>query len=68
MNHLSSRKDRLTLSNALINPADPQVRAEKEARAKLHTSYSRFLRAKKASKKEAAGKDLIRAIFGDDAI
>jgi hypothetical protein len=34
----------------------------------LKATYRRFLRAQEPGKKEEAGKDLIRAIFGADAI
>jgi len=34
----------------------------------LDTAYRRFLKEQEPSKKEEAGRDLIRAIFGKDAI
>ena len=45
-----------------------RVRAERDARENLKTSYLRFVKEKDPSKKDEAGKDLIRAIFGERAI
>ncbi len=63
-----AKEHRLTVSRALVTLAEQGVRAEKEARANLRASYRRFAAEKNPSKKEAAGKELIRAIFGDDAL
>ena len=44
------------------------VEAEAAARANLNATYRRFLSEAEAERKGEAGKDLIRAIFGKDAI
>lgn len=48
--------------------AERGVQAEREAKENLRAAYRRFLKEQEPSKKEEAGKDLIRAIFGTDAI
>ena len=42
--------------------------AELDAKANLRTAYGRFLKEQETARQEEAGKDLIRAIFGADAI
>ena len=44
------------------------VRAEAEAREQLKPGYNRFLAENDPALKNEAGQDLIRAIFGTDAI
>jgi hypothetical protein len=44
------------------------VQAEAEAKQNLSASYHRFLAEDDPARKNEAGKDLIRAIFGKDAI
>ncbi len=44
------------------------VDAESEARAHLKTTYRRFMAESDPERKNKAGKDLIRAIFGKDAL
>ncbi|MBM3745363.1 MAG: hypothetical protein FJW34_06165 [Acidobacteria bacterium] len=58
----------LTMSRALVALAERGVQAEREAKENLQAAYRRFLKEQEPSKKEEAGKDLIRAIFGTDAI
>ncbi len=58
----------LTISRALVTLAERGVQAEREAKENLKAAYRRFLKEQEPSKKEEAGKDLIRAIFGTDAI
>jgi hypothetical protein len=58
----------LTVSRALVTLAERGVQAEQDAKKKLNTAYRRFLKEQEPSKKDQAGKDLIRAIFGKDAI
>ena len=48
--------------------AERGVRAEVEAKEKLKASYHRFLAENDPSRKNEAGKDLIRTIFGKDSI
>ena len=43
-------------------------RAEAEAKEQLKSSFKRFLAENDPARKNEAGKDLIRTIFGKDAI
>jgi hypothetical protein len=64
----AAKERHMTISRALVSLAERGIRAEREARDNLKASYQRFLNEHEPSKKEEAGKDLIRAIFGKDAI
>jgi hypothetical protein len=62
-------KDRhLTMSRALVVLAERGVRAEAEASEELATVYRRFINETEPSRKNEAGRDLIRSIFGKDAV
>jgi hypothetical protein len=63
-----ARERRLTISRALVTLAERGIRAEKEAKDNLQTTYRRFLKEQDPGKKEEAGKDLMRAVFGKHAI
>jgi predicted DNA-binding ribbon-helix-helix protein len=63
-----ARERRLTVSRALVTLAERGVRAEEDAKQNLRTAYRRFLKEQDPSKKEEAGRDLIRAVFGKDSI
>ena len=63
-----AKERHLTISRALVTLAERGVRAEQDAKENLKTAYHRFLKEQEPSKKEKAGQDLIRAIFGKDAI
>ena len=63
-----AKERHLTISRALVTLAERGLRAEQEAKANLKTAYRKFLKEQEPSKKEEAGQDLIRAIFGKDAI
>ncbi len=56
------------MSRALVELAQRGVEAEAEARASLNATYRRFMSEADADRKNEAGKDLIRAVFGKDAI
>ena len=56
------------MSRALVALAERGVRAEAEAKEQLESSYNRFLAENDPARKNEAGKELIRAIFGKDAI
>ena len=56
------------MSRALVALAERGVTAEAEANALLETTYRRFLSESEPNCKNEAGRDLIRAIFGKDAI
>jgi hypothetical protein len=58
----------VTMSRALVVLAERGVRAEAEAKEQLKATYKRFLAEDDPERKNEAGKDLIRAIFGKDAI
>lgn len=64
----TAKERHLTMSRALIALAERGVRAEAEAKEQLKASYDRFLAETDPALKNEAGKDLIRAIFGTDAI
>jgi hypothetical protein len=63
-----AKERHLTISKALVTLAERGVEAEKTAREKLNTAYERFLGESNAERKNKAGTDLIRAVFGKDAI
>ena len=63
-----AKKRRLTVSRALVSLAERGIRAEQDQKENLKASYARFLKERSPHKKDEAGKDLIRAIFGDEAI
>ncbi|HXN46051.1 MAG TPA: hypothetical protein VN893_05385 [Bryobacteraceae bacterium] len=61
-------KKHLTMSRALVELAQRGVEAEAAARKNLNATYRRFLSEDDPQRKGEAGKDLIRAVFGTDAI
>lgn len=63
-----ARKKHLTMSRALVDLAQRGVEAEAAARENLNATYRRFVSEADPERKGEAGKDLIRAIFGKDAI
>src|SRR5579864_7173105 len=63
-----AKERHLTISRALVTLAERGVRAEKDAKDNLKVVYQKFLKEQEPSRKNEAGKDLIRAIFGKDAI
>jgi hypothetical protein len=63
-----AKERHLTMSRALVTLAERGVRADKEAEDNLKATYRRFLEEQEPARKEEAGKDLIRAIFGTNAI
>jgi hypothetical protein len=48
--------------------ASPAERAEVEAKENLKAAYQRFMDERDAARRDEAGKDLMRAVFGKDAI
>jgi hypothetical protein len=56
------------MSRALVSLAERGIQAELEAKERLRAAYQRFLEQQDPAAKDEAGKDLIRAIFGKDAI
>jgi hypothetical protein len=63
-----AKQRHLTMSRALISLAERGVRAEHEAKQNLKAAYQGFVKEQEPARKQEAGKDLIRAIFGKDAI
>lgn len=63
-----ARKEHLTNSRALVLLAQRGVDAESAARAHLNATYRRFMAESDPNRKVEAGKDLIRAVFGKDAL
>ncbi len=56
------------MSRALVTLAERGVRAETDAKEQLQVSYQRFLGENEPARKNEAGRDLIRAIFGKDSV
>jgi len=63
-----ARKKHLTMSRALVMLAERGVEAEAAARDHLNATYRQFMSEDDPERKGEAGKDLIRAIFGEDSI
>jgi hypothetical protein len=63
-----AKKEHLTRSRALVVLAQRGLDAEAAARDHLNTPYRRFMSEADPGRKDEAGKDLIRAIFGNDSI
>jgi hypothetical protein len=63
-----AKQRRLTMSRALVSLAERGVRAEQDADQELKAAYQRFMKEPDRARKEEAGKDLVRAIFGKDAV
>jgi hypothetical protein len=63
-----AKERHLTMSRALVSLAERGVRAELDAKENLRTTYKLFLNEQEPARKNQAGKDLVRAIFGKDAI
>jgi hypothetical protein len=58
----------VTMSRALVVLAEHGVRAESEAKRQLRAAYRNFVEEAEPERKNEAGRDLIRAIFGRDSI
>jgi hypothetical protein len=63
-----AKERRLTVSRALIELAERGVRAESEVKKDLKTAYDRFMSEPDPTRKNERGKDLVRTIFGPNAI
>ena len=63
-----AKERHLTISRALVSLAERGVQAEQDAKENLNSAYHQFLKEQDPSKKEEAGRNLIRAVFGKDAI
>jgi hypothetical protein len=63
-----AKERRLTISRALVTLAERGVRAERDAKENLKIAYRSFIKEKEPLKKEQAGREMIRAIFGKGSI
>jgi hypothetical protein len=63
-----ARQRRIPVSRALVSLAEQGLQVEAEAKERLGVAYARFLTENDSECKGAAGKELIRAIFGKDSI
>lgn len=63
-----ARQKHLTMSRALVVLAERGVEAETAARESLNAAYREFMSEDDVERKNDAGKELIRSIFGRDAI
>ena len=63
-----AKQQHVTMSRALVSLAERGLRAEAEAKQQLKSSYDRFMSEADPKKKNEAGEDLIRSIFGKGAI
>ena len=63
-----AQERQLTMSRALVALAETGVRAEAEAKENLKAAYRRFMDEQEPARKEEAGKNLVRAVFGKDSI
>jgi hypothetical protein len=63
-----AKERHVTMSRALVVLAERGVRAEAEAKQQLKTAYRSFVEETEPARKNEAGRDLIRAIFGKDSV
>jgi len=56
------------MSRALVALAERGIQAEAEARQQLKATYRDFVNEADPARKNEAGRDLIKAIFGKDSI
>jgi len=59
-----AKERRFTMSRALVCLAERGVQAELDAKENLKTAYKLFMNEQEPARKNQAGKDLVRAIFG----
>jgi predicted DNA-binding ribbon-helix-helix protein len=63
-----AKERHLTISRALVTLAERGIQAERDAKENLRSTYKAFINEREPARKEEAAKDLIRAIFGKEAI
>lgn len=63
-----AKERKVTVSRALVDLAERGVRAEAEAKQQLKAAYRNFVQQADPERKNEAGRDLIRAIFGKDSM
>ena len=62
-----AKERKVTVSRALVTLAEKGIEAEVAGRARLVAAYEGFIASEGSASKEA-GKELIKAIFGKDAV
>jgi DNA-directed RNA polymerase subunit F len=63
-----AKERHVTMSRALVVLAERGVRAEAEAKQQLKAAYRNFVEEVEPERKNEAGRDLIRVIFGKDSV
>jgi hypothetical protein len=63
-----AKERHVTMSRALVVLAERGVRAEAEAKQQLKAAYRNFIEEAEPGRKNEAGRDLIRAVFGKDSV
>ena len=63
-----AKERHVTMSRALVDLAERGVRAEAEAKQQVKSAYRSFIEEAEPERKNEAGRELIRAIFGTDSI
>jgi hypothetical protein len=63
-----AKERHVTMSRALVDLAERGVRAEAEAKQQLKAAYRNFVEEAVPERKNEAGRDLIRAVFGKDSL
>jgi hypothetical protein len=63
-----AKERHVTMSRALVALAERGVRAEAEAKQQLKAAYRNFVQEAEPERKNEAGRELIRAIFGKDSV
>ncbi len=63
-----AKERHVTMSRALVDLAERGVRAEAEAKHQLKTAYRNFVQEAEPERKNEAGRELIRVIFGKDSV
>ena len=61
-----AKERHVTMSRALVALAERGIQAEAEAKQQLMAAYRNFVGESEPARKNEAGRDLIRAIFGKD--
>ncbi len=59
-----AKQRHLTMSRALVVLAERGLRAELDDKENLKGAYQQFMKEREPARKDEAGKNLIRAIFG----
>jgi hypothetical protein len=63
-----AKERHVTMSRALVDLAERGLRAEAEAKQQLKAAYRNFVEEGEPARKNEAGRDLIRAIFGKGSV